>query len=308
MEAGQPVPVPLSEPGRNDQLRHLLPDDLIPLVTEGLLGGRIELEDVAFVIDGDDAVEGAPDDGGLPGLAFPEVLLGLLALHELADLASDDRQGQKQMLVRFLDLTAEKLEDAEHLLPQHDRKATCPVDPFTTRVRCPGKIVVFRHVRDPGRSAGRPDPAGEADTGGEEPLASSSFEFGDRHPGIAPYVDAPENPGFGIDPPHRPDLPSEALTYSLEDHRSGIRDRGGIGQSAGDRSTRREMPLAAGALRDVHGDSDDPEDAFVGPTDWREGSVGEDATTFLAQDEDVALPGLAGQHGRLNVARLRPVV
>ena len=64
------MPVLLAKRRRDDQLRHLLADDLVGPVPEDPLGGGVELEHAAPVVDGDDAVEGGVEDGGVPGFPF----------------------------------------------------------------------------------------------------------------------------------------------------------------------------------------------------------------------------------------------
>src|SRR5207245_9203737 len=89
---GQPPAVPLPQPRRDDTLGQLAAHELGPAETEGLLRGRVELDDLALVVDGDDAVQGRFQDRGLARLALaqPGVLLGELALEaaplHLADL------------------------------------------------------------------------------------------------------------------------------------------------------------------------------------------------------------------------------
>ena len=56
------LPVRIAERGRDDQLGELPAEHVLPAVAERLLGGAVELEHEAVVIDGDHRVEGGIED------------------------------------------------------------------------------------------------------------------------------------------------------------------------------------------------------------------------------------------------------
>ena len=70
---------------RHDQFGHLPPQHVGPPVAEGPFGSRVELHDLAFVVDGDDAVQGRVHDGRLAGLALPQGDLGLPLLRHVPE-------------------------------------------------------------------------------------------------------------------------------------------------------------------------------------------------------------------------------
>ena len=67
----------IAELGRDDQLGELPPEHVLPAVAERLLGGAVELEHAADVIDGDDRVEGGVEDRERMGLARAQSLLAV---------------------------------------------------------------------------------------------------------------------------------------------------------------------------------------------------------------------------------------
>ena len=56
-ELSQAAPVSLAQPLRDDQRSHLLPDHLFRGIPKQLFRGRIELENLAFLVDRDDRVQ-----------------------------------------------------------------------------------------------------------------------------------------------------------------------------------------------------------------------------------------------------------
>ena len=96
-----------------------------------------------------------------------DLLLGLLALDELADLAADGREHLEQVLIGLLDLAAEGLDDAQDVAADDDREAEGAVQALAGRGPSPREVRVRDDVPDPGRLAARPDAAGQADAGGE---------------------------------------------------------------------------------------------------------------------------------------------
>src|SRR5882672_1178744 len=81
---------------------------------------------------------------------FRQLLLRLFADDELANLTADRTHHPKQLLVRFLDLSAEKFDDAENFLIQLDRKAESRVQRVLYRTRCAGEASVIHHIDNPG--------------------------------------------------------------------------------------------------------------------------------------------------------------
>ena len=72
--------------GRDDEVGQLPANDLLPAVAEGAFGSRVELDDIALVVDGDDAVESRFQDGGLADFALAQA--GVLAGQQALELAA----------------------------------------------------------------------------------------------------------------------------------------------------------------------------------------------------------------------------
>ena len=81
------------------------------------------------------------------------------AFDELTDLAADGRHHLDLLVVRRADLSTEKLDHAEDLVPQQNWEASRPTQPCLQRNGLPREIVVLVYVRDPGWLAAGPDPA-----------------------------------------------------------------------------------------------------------------------------------------------------
>src|SRR5207247_587610 len=86
--AGESRAMLVAKAGRDDHLDHLAADDLVGLVPEGLLGGRVELEHAPVVVDRDDAVVRRLDDRPVACLTPGTRRLGAAAVDGLADLAA----------------------------------------------------------------------------------------------------------------------------------------------------------------------------------------------------------------------------
>src|SRR6266542_157803 len=256
-ETSQAGPVSFPQERRHDELGHLLAYRLVPEVPEGLLGRGIELEDLALVVDRDDAVQSGFHDGGLPGLTLENSLLGPLAFHELADLAADHRERHEEIGVRLLDLAAEEIEGAQDPLPEEDRKTKASADPLPVGTARSREVVVFRHVGDPGGAAGRPHPARKPDPRRKERLATHPFELDGIGTGRMPHVDASNDLGLLVDPPQCPDRPPQVLANRLEDHRDGLGEGRGFGQSPSHTGPGSDESLRSHPVGDVHRHADE---------------------------------------------------
>ncbi len=74
LEGGHAPPVGFAQRGRNDRLLDGRAQDGFTLIAKQPLGGGVEFDDAAQLIDGDDAVQGVVDDGPRPGLALLHLL------------------------------------------------------------------------------------------------------------------------------------------------------------------------------------------------------------------------------------------
>ena len=80
---GQAPVVPLPQGRRDDQFGHLPSQHVGPPIAEHPLSSRIELHDLAPVVDGDDGIEGRLQDRRLASLALPKSELGLALLRHV---------------------------------------------------------------------------------------------------------------------------------------------------------------------------------------------------------------------------------
>src|SRR5213078_2065116 len=109
---GEPGAVLVAKARRDDHLDHLAADDLVGLVPEGPLGGRVEFEHAPVVVDRDDAIERRLEDRSMPRLSLAHRSLGAAALDELADLAAEALGRRQELVVGLLEAARHELDRA----------------------------------------------------------------------------------------------------------------------------------------------------------------------------------------------------
>ena len=139
-------------------------------VAERLLGGAVDLDDVAGGVHRDDAVERRVEDRALARVALAQAVLGAPALDALADPAAEARDGVEQVGVGVARLAREELDRAEHAAGAADREAEAGVQAGLERARRAREVRVGADVRDPRRLAAGEHAAGQA-LAGREPDA-----------------------------------------------------------------------------------------------------------------------------------------
>ena len=122
-EAGQPGAVALAQRRRHDQVGHVLADDGAGLVPEGALGGRVEVEDAAAVIDGDHCVERGRKHGPVAALADVRGLLGPPALDREPHLVAQPGQRAEKLHVGLARGRVEQLHHRDHAAHAARREA-----------------------------------------------------------------------------------------------------------------------------------------------------------------------------------------
>ena len=165
--------------------------------------GSIDADEATLDVLEVDRVRHRVHDRGEQVTLLEDGLLGLLPLHELADLAADGGQHPEQLLVGLLDLAAEDLHDAQDVAADRDREPERPVQPDAGRGRRPREIPVRDDVRDPGRLAAGPDASRQADApanGCPSAQGHELFHAGRRR---MPDLAATQDVGLRVDPPHR---------------------------------------------------------------------------------------------------------
>ena len=99
---------------RNYSLCQLMTDDIRACVTEGSFRGRIPLENPAFMVDGDDAIERDLHDSGIANSLSSFGLLGTTALEEDAELEANTADRVQYVLIRRLRTLAVQLDGADN--------------------------------------------------------------------------------------------------------------------------------------------------------------------------------------------------
>src|SRR6185369_15177840 len=88
---------------------------------------------------------------------FRQRLLGFLADHELADLATNVRHHVEQVLVRLLDLPAEEFDHTENLTIDSDGETEGRMQPVSGSNVSSREVCLLNHVGNPRRFADGPD-------------------------------------------------------------------------------------------------------------------------------------------------------
>src|SRR5262249_14778068 len=210
---------------RNDQLGHLATDHFFRAVAERVLGGRVELEDSALVVDRDDAVERGVEDSGVTCLPLARRLLGTTSLDEVTDLASERLHCREELVVRDARLAREELDRTRHAARCSNRKTEPGLEACRDRSMGAREVRVCAYVSDPGGLPAFPDTAGQAYTSRKN--GSAALERKLRQAGlvVTPDLCAPEH--FRVTRerfPERTEPPVERRPDRREDLRVGICD------------------------------------------------------------------------------------
>ena len=162
---------------RDDQCRHLFPSDLLAPVAEGLLGCRIEVQDVSSVVHRDDAVQGGFQDRGLASFALSYCLFDPVASDELTDLPAERGLRFHQLVVGVSHLPREGFDHTDNLVPDRDWEGKSTVETELGRDARTREAGLQPDIRDPDRMALLPAPTGEALAAREASTAGGLFEF-----------------------------------------------------------------------------------------------------------------------------------
>ena len=145
--------------GGHDQLRQLGADRLARRVPEHPLGGRVELEHAAAVVDRDHAVERRREHGGLARLARAHRAAGAQARGEVADQRPHRAQELEQARVRLALGAGEEL-DHPHAFPAAEhRERHAAVQPGALRRLAAQEVARCNRVLDEGSACRCPRPA-----------------------------------------------------------------------------------------------------------------------------------------------------
>src|SRR6266851_5709943 len=155
-----------------------------------------------------------------------QILFGLLARHELADLAADDTHHLQQRRIGIADFAAEEFQHGEGDVARQDRKGERTMQSGPGGEWGPLETFVPAHVRYPVRRAAHPHLPHQASMGRlKRELAHLGDEIGECLDGDGPGLDA----GYGFFPlvhaPARPAVPVERLADGLDDFRDGLGER-----------------------------------------------------------------------------------
>ena len=146
------------------------------VVPEGALGGGVEVEDAAAVVDRDHGVERGREHGPVAALADMRGLLGPPAFDREPHLVAQPGQRAQKLHVGLARGRVEQLDHGDHAAHAARREAQGGTqadglgDPRAREVRVPGD------VDDPVRLAGFPHAAGQALAGRERERAGDALE------------------------------------------------------------------------------------------------------------------------------------
>ena len=204
--------------------------------------------------------DGDPHPGRRDGpLGHPQRLLGPLALHVLADLVPDRRDGLQQFLVRGVFGPGEEFEHAEDLAARPDREGEGrAAGPRRPRRRDAGPARRPRRPR-PRSALPRPRPVpADPSPCRKTDLLSRLCETVIVDPGCLPdgatFKDVPTR----VHLPRGADVPLQALADRLEESRKGDVESLGFGQDPADGVLHRRPALGASTLGDVREGHDRP--------------------------------------------------
>jgi hypothetical protein len=124
------------------------------------LGSWVELDDLALVVHGEDAVQRPLQGGALAYLALADRLLRARPLDELADLLTDRGDREDQVQIGRTDLVTVKLHHAEQLVAALNREGEGPAQPRGGGRLSAGGVLILEDVGERNRLAALPDPAG----------------------------------------------------------------------------------------------------------------------------------------------------
>ena len=130
-----------------------------------------------------------------------------------------------------------------------DGEAERAVQPDLACRREPREVRVLLHVRDPRGLSVCPDPAGQANAGGEGHALAHGGEVRQLHGRGVPDVTTAQDPLLAVDGPESRPVPAEALADGLQDGGHGPAERLGLRQHAGGRMLRRLTPALDGDMR-----------------------------------------------------------
>ena len=226
------VAMRIAELGRNDEIHHRLAEQVVAPVPEGAFRGGVELQDAAFVVDGNDAIDGngdhrraEPDSGKFCFQRAP-------TSDELANLPADAVEGGYQRVAPLFGFGAEQLDHANELITRFDRKRQGAVQPRTGSVRCTRKILQRRNVALPGGVPRFPNDARQTD-----PALHSHVERGAgerRGRSGSPQPRRPQHSFLAGLKPERSERPPQLLGDRRQRTVDRFADRVGCGQRLAD--------------------------------------------------------------------------
>src|SRR5262249_60934822 len=106
-----------------------------------------------------------------------ELALRLLALDELAHLASDGIEHAEKVFVGLTDLVTEELHHTQESAGTDDGEPEGAMQSAADRVGRPREVLIARDVGNPRRVASGPDPPRQADAGREDGAVGHLREF-----------------------------------------------------------------------------------------------------------------------------------
>ena len=194
-----------------------------------------------------------PERFHLLGLA--QLVFQLFAGNELPNLAAHRGEHRQQLVVQRVNLRAEKLDDAQGLLPQLHWNGDGAAQAYLFCQALPREIGL--RVGDPRGPAGLPNAARQAFACRKDRLAAPGrelFEFLRRR---MPDFDAAQHLGRLVHRPERAHVPLKVLANDLENFLRGLSERGRFGQGPSHGMVCGQSLLGLLPLGDVRPHTDD---------------------------------------------------
>src|SRR5439155_460725 len=182
-------------------------------------------------------------------LGETQPVLRALPLDELADLAAESRHHVEKILIGWLYLAAQELDDSQDLAGQQYGKPEGSVQPLASG---DGRAAEVRVVNDVGNAHGSttgPDAPRQPDASAERAGERRGRELRDGHGFLVPYLDAAQDFLLSIDAPQRAEIPIQKLAHGPKDVWHSLLEGRSLGQRLGDDVLRQEPLVRLRQLR-----------------------------------------------------------
>ena len=182
-------------------------------------------------------------------LGETQPVLRALPLDELADLAAESRHHVEKILIGWLYLAAQELDDSQDLAGQQYGKPEGGVQPLASGDGRASEVRVVNNVGNAYGSATGPDAPRQPDASAERAGERRGRELRDGHGFLVPYLDAAQDFLLSIDAPQRAEIPIQKLAHGPKDVWHSLLEGRSLGQRLGDDVLRQEPLVRLRQLR-----------------------------------------------------------